>query len=99
MQKFIDELRVAPSVDGPVLLYCNNTGAIAQAKEPRSHQCTKHILCRYHLIRKIMDRDNIDLQKIDGKENLIDSFTKAFEIKEFDDYKSKMNIRYCTDWL
>ena len=35
--KFIDELGVVPSVDGSILLYCDNTGAIAQAKEPRSH--------------------------------------------------------------
>ena len=29
LRKFIDELRVAPSIDGPILLYCDNTGAIA----------------------------------------------------------------------
>ena len=49
LQKFIDELGVTPSVDGPVLLYYDNTRAIAQAKEPRFHQHTKHILHRYHL--------------------------------------------------
>ena len=34
--KFIDELKVAPFIDGPVLLYCDNTGAIAQAKSQDS---------------------------------------------------------------
>ena len=29
LQKFIDELRVVPPVDGPILLYCDSTGAIA----------------------------------------------------------------------
>ena len=93
------ELGVASSIDGSVLLYCDNTGAIAQAKEPRSHQHTKHILHYYHLIWKIIDRDDIDLQKIDGRKNLADPFTKALRIKEFDDYKSKMDIQYYTDWL
>ena len=97
LQKFIDKLGVTPSVNGPVLLYCDNTGAIAQTKKLRSHQCTKHILHRYHLIRKIVDQGNIDLQKIDGKKNLTDPFTKALKIKEFNDHKSKMGIRYCTD--
>ena len=92
LRKFIDELRVAPSFDGPILLYCNNTSTIAQAKESKSHQYTKHILHRYHLIRKIVDRGDIKLQKIDEKENLIDLFTKALSIKEFEDYKSKMSI-------
>ena len=44
LQKFIDELKVAPFVDGSILLYCDSTRAIAQAKESKSHQYTKHIL-------------------------------------------------------
>ena len=99
LQKFIDVLGVALSIDDSILLYCDSTGAIAQAKEPKFHQCTKHILRRYHLIRKIMDRGDVDLQKIDGRENLTDPFTKALKIKEFDDHKSKMDIRNCIDWL
>ena len=99
LRKFINELGVAPSLDGPVLLYCDSTGAIAQAKEPNAHQRMKHILRCFHLIRDIVDRGDVDLQKIDGKKNLTDPFTKAIVVKEFDDYKSKMGIRYCTDWL
>ena len=37
LKKFITEFRVAPSLDGLVLLYYDNTGAIAQAKEPKVH--------------------------------------------------------------
>ena len=33
LRKFISELRVVLSIDGPVLLYCDNIRAIAQAKE------------------------------------------------------------------
>ena len=94
LRKFINELGVAPSLDGPVLLYCDSTGAIAQVKEPKAHQWTKHILRRFHLVREIVDRGDIDLQKIDGKEYLTDPFTKALAIKEFDNHKSKMDIRY-----
>ena len=97
--KFLREIGVAPSLDGPVLLYCDSTGAIAQAKEPKSHHRTKHILRHYHLVREIVDRGDVDLQKIDGKKNLADPFTKTIMVKEFDDFKSKMGIRYCTDWL
>ena len=98
IRKFLGELGVAPSLDGSVLLYCDSTGAIAQAKEPKSHHRTKHILRRYHLVREIVDRGDVDLQKIDGKENLADPFTKALGVKEFDDYRWKMGIRYHADW-
>ena len=90
---------MAPSIDGPILLYCDSTGAITQVNEPKFHQRTKHILHRYYLVREIIDWDDIKLQKIDGKMNLADPFTKALEIKEFEDQKWKMGIRYYSDWL
>ena len=90
---------MAPSLDGPVPLYYDSTGAIAQAKEPRTHHRTKHILRCYHLMREIVEQGDIDLRKIDGKENIADPLTKPLGIKEFDDHKRKMGIRYLTDWL
>ena len=65
----------------------DSTGAIAQANEQSSHQRTKHTLHCYHLAREVVNRDGIDLWKIDGKKNLTDPFTKAFKIKEFDELK------------
>ncbi|XP_061350404.1 secreted RxLR effector protein 161-like [Gastrolobium bilobum] len=35
IKKFITELGVVPSIVDPILMYCDNTGAIAQGKEPR----------------------------------------------------------------
>ena len=90
---------MAPSLDGPVPVYCDSTRAIAQAKEPKSHQRTKHILHRFHLVREIVERGDINLLKIDGKENLADPFTKAVGIQELNDCKWKMGVRYCSDWL
>jgi hypothetical protein len=37
IENFVSELGVVPSASSPVDLYCDNSGAIAQAKEPRSH--------------------------------------------------------------
>ena len=99
LQKFIIELRVVPFIDSPILLYCDSSNAIAQAKEPKSYHRTKYILRRYHLVREIMNRGDVELQKIDGKENLTDPFTKALGVMEFEDYKSKMDIRYRINWL
>ena len=99
LQKFIDELKVAPFLDDPILLYCDSTENITQAKELKSYQCTKHILRCYHLVWEIVDRGDADLSKIDGKENLANPFTKVSSVKEFEDHKIKMDIRYCTNWL
>ena len=56
LQKFISELEVAPSVDGLILLYYDNTGAVAQFKEPRAHHKSKHILRCFHLVREFVER-------------------------------------------
>ncbi|KAL0295361.1 UNVERIFIED_CONTAM: Retrovirus-related Pol polyprotein from transposon TNT 1-94 [Sesamum radiatum] len=37
MKNYIQELDVVPSIAEPVVIFCDNNGAIAQAKEPRSH--------------------------------------------------------------
>ena len=56
IRKFLSESGVVPSASSPVDLYCDNSGAIAQAKESRSHQKNKHVLQCYHLIREIINR-------------------------------------------
>ncbi|KAK8971909.1 hypothetical protein V6N11_027676 [Hibiscus sabdariffa] len=61
IKKFISELGVVPSISDAMELYCDNNGAIAQAKEPRSHQRSKHILRRFHLIREIVDRGDVEI--------------------------------------
>ena len=41
--EFISDLGVVPSASGPMKFFCDNTGAIALAKESRFHKKTKHI--------------------------------------------------------
>ncbi|KAL6315894.1 hypothetical protein AAG906_013238 [Vitis piasezkii] len=86
-QKFISELVVVPSIEEPIPLLCDNNGAIAQAKEPKSHQKSKHVLRRYHLIREIIESGDVKIEKVDGKENAADPFTKALGITQFDKHK------------
>jgi hypothetical protein len=49
IRNFITELGVVPSALEPLEI-CDNTGAIALAKEPRYHPKTKHINRRFHII-------------------------------------------------
>ncbi|VFQ83746.1 unnamed protein product [Cuscuta campestris] len=50
LKNFITGLGVVPSIKNPIPLFCDNNGAIAHAKEPWSHEKTKHIVRRYHII-------------------------------------------------
>ena len=97
IRKFVSELGVVPSASSPVDLYYDNSGAIAQAKEPRSHQKSKHVLRRYHLIREIIDRGDVKICKVHTDLNIDDPLTKALSQQKHEAHMSSMGIRYLHD--
>ena len=48
----------------------------AISKNPVFHAKTKHIDVKYHFIREVIDDKQIQLVKVDTKENLVDLLTK-----------------------
>ena len=62
MKKFIMDLGVILEIEGPMPFYCDNTGAVIQAKESRSHQRSKHILKYFYPVREIIKRQDIILE-------------------------------------
>ena len=52
IRNFLDDLGIFPALVKLLDLYCDNSGAIAQAREPRNHHKTRHIDRKYHLIQK-----------------------------------------------
>ncbi|KAK8656820.1 hypothetical protein V6N13_098755 [Hibiscus sabdariffa] len=98
IKKFITGLGVIPSISDAVYLYCDNNGAIAQAKEPRSHQRSKHILRRFHLIREIIDRGDVEICKLHTDDNIADPLTKPLAQQKNDHHTESLGIRYVSDW-
>ena len=43
LKKFFIDLEVVSNIDNPLTLYCDNSGAVANSKEPGSHKRGKHI--------------------------------------------------------
>ena len=43
LKKFLIELGVIPASQSPITLYCDNSGAVAQLKEPHNHERGKHV--------------------------------------------------------
>ena len=80
MKKFITEVGVVLKLEHPVPFYCDNTGVVAQAEEPRSHHKFKHILRWFYLIRKIVERQDVIIERVDIKNNIVDLFTKTLSL-------------------
>ncbi|WVZ90383.1 hypothetical protein U9M48_036690 [Paspalum notatum var. saurae] len=94
IRKFVSELGVVPSASCPLDLYCDNMAAIAQAKEPRSHQKSKHIFRRYHLIREIIDRGDVKICKVHTDLIVADPLTKPLPQSKFEAHTKAMGIGY-----
>ena len=76
MKEFMSDLGVIPSASGPMKIFCDNTSAIALAKESRFHKRTKHIKRRFNSIRDLVQVGDIEICKIHTDLNVADPLTK-----------------------
>ena len=79
-------------------LFCDNIGAIAQAKEPRSHNKSKHILWKFHLIRDILNRGDVKITYIPTDDNIADPLTKALSQPKHERHVKSMGLDWDLDW-
>ena len=96
MKELITDLGVVPSASGPMRLFCDNTGAIAIAKEPRFHRKTKHIKRRYNSIQDHVQSGVIDICKVHTDLNIADPLTKPLPRAKHDQHHNVMGVRYIT---
>ena len=96
MKEFISDLGVIPSASGPMKIFCDNTGAIALAKESRFHKRTKHIKRRFNSIRDLVQVGDIEICKIHTDLNVADPLTKLLSRAKHDQHQNCMGVRFIT---
>ena len=64
LKKFYTDLEEIQNMEKTLVLYSDNSGAVANSKKPRSHKRGKHIERKYHLIREIVHRGDIAIMNI-----------------------------------
>ena len=99
LKNFLLDLEVVPFESSAITLHCDNSGAVANSKEPRSHKRGKHIERKYHLIREIVHRGDVAVSQIASEDNLADPFTKGLSQKVFDQHVEGMGVRCIGAWL
>jgi hypothetical protein len=93
LRKFIIELGVFPSARDPVIIFCDNTGAIANVKEPRSHSTAKHILRRFHVIRQYVKGGDVKICKIHTDLNVADPLTKPLPRDKHEEHRNAIGVK------
>nr|XP_043611542.1 secreted RxLR effector protein 161-like [Erigeron canadensis] len=76
----------------PVTLRIDNTSAIALVKNPVFHGRSKHIKSRFHYIRECVDREDINVEHVNGVDQRADILTKALGRMKFKEMISKLGV-------
>nr|GEY99958.1 retrotransposon protein, putative, Ty1-copia subclass [Tanacetum cinerariifolium] len=77
IHKFISRLGIIPTIEEPISMYCDNTGAIAIAKDDGVTKGARHFYAKVHYLRETIKLDDVKIEKIHTDDNLADLFTKA----------------------
>ena len=99
IKKFIEELDVVPSVEGPLELFCDNSGAIAQIKEPKAHHKIKYMDRKYFVIRDFIEEGRIKLLKVDTDSNTADPLTKPLSQAKSEVHFDSMGLKEHGEWI
>ena len=94
LHSFLRELCSAP--DDPLIINCDNQGAIALAKDNKFHAHTKHIDVRYHFIHEAVEDGKVAVQYILTGDNISDIFTKPLAKAKFQELAELLRLHAIT---
>ncbi|GJZ22585.1 hypothetical protein Tco_0559624 [Tanacetum coccineum] len=77
VRKFISGLGVVPTIEEPIKIYCDSTGAITIANESGITKGARHYHAKVHYLREVIEFGDIKMEKVHTDDNLTDPFTKA----------------------
>ena len=77
-------------------IVCDNSGAIALAKESKFHKKTKHIKRCLNSIRDQVKEGYIEICKIHTDLNVTDPLTKPLSQAKHDQHQDSMGVRIIT---
>ncbi|GKB26814.1 retrotransposon protein, putative, ty1-copia subclass [Tanacetum coccineum] len=92
IRKFISGLNVAPTIEEPITMYCDNTRAIAIAKDHGVTKGARHFRAKVHYLRETVDLGDVRIEQIDTDDNLADPFTKALAFPKHSELTRKIGL-------
>jgi hypothetical protein len=93
LRRFFKNLSCVTHGKNPVTLYCDNTAAIAYTKDPKYHGKTKHIEPKYHYIRRIIKKKQVELKHISTSRMVADPLTKPMPRDQFEAHVKSLGLR------
>ena len=81
------------SVDRPMVLWCDNQGAVLMSANEDQHKRSKHIDLRHHFIRDTLSGGLVKIKYIPKSEMIADIFTKSLTPEKFKVCREKLGLR------
>lgn len=66
-----------------ITVFCDNSSSIKLSKNPVLHGRTKHINVRFHFIRDLIKKGEVELVYCGTKEQIADIMTKPLKLEDF----------------
>lgn len=77
----------------PIVIYCDNRGAIELTKNNLHHARTKHIDVRHHFVRDTVESGRVKIEQVPTEKMVADIFTKPLQRAKLDWCVEEMNLR------
>nr|GEW68485.1 retrovirus-related Pol polyprotein from transposon TNT 1-94 [Tanacetum cinerariifolium] len=92
IQKFIYGLGVVSTIEEPINMYCDNTRAIAIAKDHGITKGARHFRTKVHYLQETIEMGDVKIEKVDTHDNLADPFTKALAFSKHSELTEKIKM-------
>nr|GEZ32467.1 hypothetical protein [Tanacetum cinerariifolium] len=91
-RKFISRLGVVLTIEEPINMYCDNTGAIAIAKDHEVTKGARHFRAKVHYLQETIEMGDVKIEKVDIDDNIADPFTKALAFPKHSELTKKIGM-------
>ena len=92
LSRLMGELVGEPSAKATII-YGDNQGAIAMAKNPKYHGRAKHIDIQQHWIREWVEDGSVRLKYIPTAEQVADGLTKPLSFEKFERFRLMLGVK------
>ncbi|GKA50965.1 hypothetical protein Tco_0744161 [Tanacetum coccineum] len=85
-------LGVVPTIEEPITMYYDNTGAITIANESATTKGARHYRAKVHYLHEVIELGDIKLEKVYTYDNLADPFTKALPLAKHSEHTQNIGM-------
>jgi hypothetical protein len=92
LQGFLKQVNPGDPGLSATIIYGDNQGAIALAKNPQFHARTKHIDIQHHFVREKVAEGRVDIKYIHTSKQVADGLTKALPRDPFQRFRKAVGV-------